>query len=282
MKFFQPTSEVFVWDGVPAEKALERTTHLGICAHQDDLEILAVHGILECFHKPGRGFTGVVVTDGAGSARDFEYADYTDDDMKAVRRIEQRKAAYVGEYAAQVLLDHPSKFVKDAAETRVVDDLVRLLRATRPEVVYTHNLCDKHDTHIAVALRTLRALRQLEPSERPKKVIGCEVWRDLDWLPDDLKVAMDVTPHENLQAALLGVFDSQIVGGKRYDLAAMGRRRAHATFSESHGVDKTQGLIYGMDLTQLVTDASIDPVEFATGLIRAFEKNVAERVGKLS
>lgn len=281
MKFFQPTSEVYVWNGLAPEEALKKTTHMGICAHQDDLEILAIHGILECFHKPGKGFTGIVVTDGAGSARDFDYASYTDDEMKAVRRVEQKKAAFVGEFSAQLLLDHPSKLVKSASETVVIDDLVRALELAQPEVVYTHNLCDKHDTHIAVVLRTIAAIRKLPAALRPKKVIGCEVWRDLDWLPDALKVVMDVTSHENLQAALLGVFDSQIAGGKRYDLAALGRRKAHATFSESHGVDKTQGLIYGMDLTPLVNDEKLDPVAFAAELIAALERDVRGRVSKL-
>ena len=43
---------------------------------------------------------------------------------------------------------------------------------------------------------------------------------------------MPVDRHENLHAALMGVFDSQIAGGKRYDLATAGRRRAHATYFE--------------------------------------------------
>ncbi len=280
MKFYQEKSEVYCWDGAEADAALASTTHLGICAHQDDLEILAVHGILECFHQDNKAFTGTVVTNGAGSARDFEYADYTDEEMQAVRRIEQKKAAFVGEYAAQVLMDHPSSVVKGAEHQPVVDDIIALLKATRPQVVYTHNLCDKHDTHIAVALRTIEALRALDPSERPQKVIGCEVWRDLDWLPDHLKVAMDVTRHDNMQAALVGVFDSQIAGGKRYDLAAMGRRKAHATFSESHGVDQTQGLIYGMDLTELVNDDSTDPSDFAQKIIEEFATDVKNRVAK--
>jgi len=281
MKLHQPTSEIYVWDQRPVAEALSRTTHLAICAHQDDIEILATHGILECFHHPGRAFSGVVVTDGAGSARDFEYADYTDEQMKAVRRTEQKKAAFVGEFSAQFLLDHPSRLVKDPAETLVVHELTRVLEATRPEVVYTHNLCDKHDTHIAVVLRTIAALRALAPEHRPQQVIGCEVWRDLDWVPDELKVVMDVTRHENLQAALLGVFDSQIAGGKRYDLAALGRRKAHSTFSESHGVDKTQGLIYGVDLMPLVTDSNLDPGAFAARLIQAFHEEVTARVARL-
>ena len=66
---------------------------------------------------------------------------------------------------------------------------------------------------------------------------GCEVWRDLDWLLDREKVVHDVAGQEGLAAQVGGVFDSQIAGGKRYDLAVMGRRRANATFLESHGVD---------------------------------------------
>ena len=55
---------------------------------------------------------------------------------------------------------------------------------------------------------------------------------------------LNVESHENLAAALLGVFDSQICGGKRYDLATMGRRRAHATYFASHGVDESTSLTF--------------------------------------
>lgn len=281
MQLFQSSSEIYVPDGLDPERALARTTHLGVGAHQDDLEIFAIHGILECFHQPEKWFTGVVVTDGAGSARDFEYASYTDEQMKAVRRVEQKKAAFVGEFAAQVLLDHPSALVKDKSARAVVDDLRSVLLASTPEVVYTHNLADKHDTHVAVVLRLLAALRELPPASRPRQVIGCEVWRDLDWLPDDRKVAMPVDRHENLQAALLGVFDSQIAGGKRYDLAALGRRKANATFSESHGVDKSTGIVWGVDLTPLVHQETADPAGFVEELLAAFQSDVLARLGRL-
>ncbi len=281
MQLSQPSSEVYVWDGMPEAEALARTTHLGICAHQDDLEILALHGILECFHRQKMGFSGVVVTDGAGSARAFEFAGCSDEQMKSVRRIEQKKAAHIGEYAALVLLDHTSSTVTNPEEPRLVEDLTRVLEATRPDVVYTHNLADKHDTHVAVALRTIAALRALPAQLRPKKVIGCEVWRDLDWLGDEVKVALDVSRHEHLQAALLGVFHSQIAGGKRYDLATLGRRRAHATFSESHDVDEHQGLVYGMDLTPLLAHSSLEPIQYAASLIERFQSDVISRMKKL-
>ena len=167
MKFHLDTSEIFVPDNQPVDAALARTTHLCISAHQDDIEIMAAQPILECFQQKDKWFTGVVVTDGRGSPRNGLYENYTDDEMRLVRFKEQRKAAVVGEFAAQVMLDFPSKIVKDASRPEPVDDLVNLIRAARPQFVYTHNLADKHDTHVAVALRVVSALRRLDQAERP-------------------------------------------------------------------------------------------------------------------
>jgi len=277
-----PTSEIYIPDGSPEDKAIARTTHMGISAHQDDTEIMAYHGILECFQRKDRGFMGVVVTNGAGSPRDDLYAHYTDEEMQAVRRIEQRKAAYVGEYCAQAFLDYTSAQVKDPANADVIEDLKNIIQAAQPEVIYTHNPADKHDTHVAVALRVIRALRELPESSRPAKLLGCEVWRDLDWLCDDDKVVLNVEAHENLAAALLGVFDSQICGGKRYDLATMGRRRAHATYHASHGTDVSTALTFAVDLTPLISDESIDEAEYVKGFIDRFAEEVLSRIRKLS
>ena len=279
MKLSQASAEVFVPDQLGLEAALPRTTHLGIGAHHDDLEFMAAHGILECFARRDRWFTGVIVSDGAGSARDFEYKAFSDAEMRAVRRAEQKKAAYVGEYGAQFLLDHASATVKDSTSSGVLSDLIQILQVTLPEVVYTHNLADKHDTHVAVALRVIAACRALEPSLRPKRLIGCEVWRDLDWLCDADKQQMPVDGHENLQNALMGVFDSQIAGGKRYDLATAGRRKAHATYFESHGTDRHSALIWGMDLTPLMHGG--DPAAHVAALMTRFQEEVLGRVRKL-
>jgi LmbE family N-acetylglucosaminyl deacetylase len=277
----QPTAEIYAPDGAPTGEALARTTHMAIGAHHDDLEIMAAHGILECFARQDRWFLGVVTSDGAGSPRDSEYKQYTDDQMKKVRKLEQKKAAFVGEYGAQVLLDHKSSSIKDPKNETVVEDLVSLLRASRPKVVYTHNLADKHDTHVGVVLKVIRACRALGPDERPSKLIGCEVWRDLDWLCDRDKVVMPVNGHENLQNALMGVFDSQIVGGKRYDLATAGRRKAHATYFESHETDQNSGLVWGMDLTPLLANPSMEPFDLFAALIANLTSEVRERMGKV-
>ena len=278
MQLHLATSDIFIPDGFPLEEALVRTTHMAISAHQDDIEIMAAAPILECYQQPDRWFTGVVVSDGRGSPRDGLYKDYDDEAMRLVRFKEQRKAAFTGEYAAQVILDHPSKVIKDGTNLQPVEDIAALLQAARPQVVFTHNLADKHDTHVAVALRVITAIRSLPVEARPQELYGCEVWRDLDWMIDDDKVGFDLSAHESLQAALLGVYDSQIAGGKRYDLASMGRRKANATYFAAHGVDATLGLSYAMDLTPLVADPGRDIAAFIQEHIQRFAQDVAARI----
>jgi len=280
MKLHNSTAEVFIPDGNPQVEALRRITHLGIGAHQDDLEFMAFHGILECFARDDKWFGGVTCTNGAGSSRTGPYADCTDAQMMQIRRGEQNHAAVVGQFGAMIQLDYPSSAVKSATASELKNDLKFILAATMPKVVYTHNPADKHDTHIGVVVATLQAMRELPREQRPQQVIGCEVWRNLDWLPDNEKVLMDVSGRDNLAAALNGVFDSQIAGGKRYDLATLGRRAANATFFESHATDKTNQLIFGMDLTPLVADETKDIVEFVCGFIDRFKVDVRQKLNK--
>ncbi len=259
MKLNAPKAEIWVPDGASEAAALKRVTHLGIAAHQDDIEIMSMEGILEGFGNPNKWFMAVIATNGAGSPRDGLYGAYSDEEMQVIRRVEQKKAAFVGEYSAVAFLDHTSATMKAASNPAAKDDIKAIIAATRPEVIYTHNLADRHDTHVSTALRTLAAIRELPADQRPKKVYGCEVWRDLDWMMDDDKVVFAVNGHENIQASLVGVFDSQVVGGKRYDLATMARRRAHATYHQSHSVDAAQLINFGMDLSPLIQGRQARP-----------------------
>jgi LmbE family N-acetylglucosaminyl deacetylase len=275
-------AELFVPDGASAARALERTTHLGVGAHPDDLEIMAYHGILHCHQQSDRWFTGVTMTNGGGSVRGLDTQGRSDAEVIEVRKVEQKNAARIGEYSAVVLLNHPSPAVKDAQNADVAADLDGVFSAARPEVVYTHNLADKHDSHVAVALRVVAAIRRLPAERRPRRVIGCEVWRDLDWLCDADKVMMPVDGRPSIADALLSVFQSQIGGGKRYDLAVRGRRLANATFFESHLVDGPQAVIWGMDLTPLVEDPAMNPATFASRHVDRFAADVKARLARMS
>jgi LmbE family N-acetylglucosaminyl deacetylase len=216
------------------------------------------------------------VTDGDGSPRTGHYAEFTNQQMKEIRAVEQNQAAQIGRYAAQVSLVWPSGGVKDPTNRVLIEELKAIILAASPETIYTHNIADKHDTHVAVAMHTIRAIRELPINKRPR-LIGMEVWRALDWLCDEDKIVHNTAPYPNVSAALLGVYDSQISGGKRYDLAAQGRRLANATFFASHAVDDYESAAFGLDMTPLVK-GDADPVEFITGYIDKFKREVEKRV----
>ena len=280
MNFSNSTAATFIPSGESERSALSRITHLGIGAHQDDLEFMAFHGIEACYRQTDKWFGGVTCTDGAGSARSGLYKNYSDGEMCQVRRREQDHAAVVGDYAAIIQLDYPSHAIKDPSNGAPIEDLISILKATTPDLIYTHNPADKHSTHVAVAANVLKALRALPSEERPKKVLGCEVWRGLDWMLDSDKTTLDVSRRPNLATAIGGIFDSQIAGGKRYDLAVDGRRIANATFYDSHSVDEAEKLWFAMDLTPLVEDPNLDPLEFTISFIQRFEEDVRGALGK--
>lgn len=277
MKLHKQTADIFVFDGGKERNALSRTTDLCIAAHQDDIEIMAFSPIAKCFNSPDLWFTGVVVSDGAGSPRTGIYSHLNDEQMKNLRKIEQKKAAFTGEYSAMLQLDYTSEEIKDKKDSRLTEDIVSIVSAAMPTVVYTHNLADKHDTHVATALRVIAALRSLPPENQPEKLYSMEVWRGLDWLCDQDKACFDTSMNPNLAEALLGVFDSQITGGKRYDNAALGRRLANATFFSSHSTDAFESLSYGMDITDIMK-SDIDPGEYIKGYIKRFQEDVLNKI----
>jgi LmbE family N-acetylglucosaminyl deacetylase len=281
MIFKNSGAEIFVPDGIPIDEAVCRTTQMAISAHQDDIEMMALDGILKCFGKDDEWFFAVVVANGAGSPGYDLYSGYTDEQMLKVRKLEQKKAAFIGEYGAAALLNYPSSIVKDRKEHDIIDELKNLISVAKPKVIYTHNLADKHDTHIGVVTKVIKALRELPKVLLPEKVYGCEVWRSLDWVNDDEKVAFDVSRHANIASALVEVFDSQICSGKGYDLAATGRRLANATYFTARGADKASALVYAMDLTPLINDINLDIIEFVSRYVERFKMDVTDRIRKM-
>jgi hypothetical protein len=79
----------------------------------------------------------------------------------------------------------------------------------------------------------------------------------------------------------LGVYDSQISGGKRYDQASLARRRANATYFESHGVDIMTGLSFGMDMTKLILEDDKEPLAFMQEIIQRFMQDVTDRLHRV-
>ncbi len=213
MKFRSESAEILVPEGGDAGAAVERTTQLGIGAHQDDLEFMAFSSIAECFRSESDWFGGVICTDGRGSSARGPYAGIDPVALGEIRMEEQRQAARMGRFSFVAQLGYPSSEISPPGGSGLVEDLVSVMGAAGARVVFTHNPADKHATHINVLVAVLAAIRELPVDLRPERMLGCEMWRSLDWLGVDDKVVLDCGGAGHLAAALNGVFDSQIAGG---------------------------------------------------------------------
>ncbi len=228
-----------------------KSSHLGIGAHSDDLEIMAYHGIAECYESGEGVFSGITVTNGVGSPQNEEEMLDTEA-LRLVRQEEQIAAADMGRYGFIAQLDYASGEVKAENHEQVVMEILSLLEKARPRVVYLHQPGDKHPTHIAVLRASMEALRRMKEDERPEEVYGCEVWRDLDWLPDDKKVYLPTGLYPDLALNIISVFQSQISAGVAYDHGAIGRRRANGTFADPHVVRDGDSFTLAIDLMPVV------------------------------
>lgn len=278
MKLNGKKSVIFVPDGSEAESALAKVTHLGIGAHPDDLEFMTWSGILAGFTEEGRAFAGITLTDGGGSSRIGPYGHCSDEEMKAVRLQEQKKAAFMGNYAALAALGYSSAEVRGEKRERVREDLKTLIRAARPEIIFTHNPADRHLTHLSAFVLTLEALRELRDEYCPRRLYGCEVWRSLDWLPAADRCSFDVGQRPRFSMAMMGLYDSQISGGKNYDEATFGRRMANATYADAYNPDSTKLLELCLDLTPLLQDPDLSVKAFLSGVIRRFESEALDNL----
>ena len=249
--------------------------YLCICAHQDDCEIMAIHGILKGYYSKKFSFALVETTDGGGSARTGKFKDYTDDEMKKVRIKEQQAAAEIGKYHSLYMLNYSSKEVKEKENDDIVNDYIQIIKELKPEVIYTHSILDKHPTHLGVAVKVIKAIRLLPLEEQPRLLYGCEVWRGLDWISDDKKIGFDVSRNERLQKKLLDVFESQIAGGKAYTKASIGRRYQNATYYQSHSVDSYKMISFGVDMKPLIKNPNLSIKEFALSFVDDLKEEIS-------
>lgn len=262
---------------IPGNANGQTVNFIAVSAHKDDIEMMAFDGIVKSLKGDG-GFVAAVLTDGGACPRAEEYKDVDDEDMAALRTAEQKRAAEAGGYSALYLLEKKSAEVK-RGDKEIIDNLVEIFEAyPAVEVLYLHNPFDRHPTHVAACLRAIEAVQRLSEDKKPKRIIGCEVWRDLDWLPNEDKIVMDVSGNEAFSAALMDSFTTQNAV-KRYDIASIARRKANATYFESHEGDDADALIYGVDLTAL-KDAGASVEDFVNTEIDAFRREILRNLAQ--
>jgi LmbE family N-acetylglucosaminyl deacetylase len=282
MQFDNDNIKFFILKNNNIELSISTSTHMGIVAHADDLEILAYHGILKCYESNEKNFFGVVCTDGGGSPRSNKYKNVSDEEMINIRKVEQEKAAILGNYNGVSFLNYKSSEIKNSHSINMKNDIKKLIKLSNAEIIYTHSLTDGHLTHLAVAIQTINALRELPIKQRPKKFYGCEVWNSLEWLNEKDRIMLNVSDNPKLAKNLLKVYDSQISGGKQYDKATIGRRKANATFNQKHNIDNIDYGIYAMDLMPLVENINLSILDYTTQLIDNFKSDVKKNLLNLN
>ena len=274
-------AEVYVPDGVDPRVALGRTTHLVIGAHPDDVELMAWSPVLACVASEERWLTAVIASDGAGCPRAGAYATCSDDEMRRLRREEQRVAARLGGYSAVVLLGLPSASLRAPGSPEARSLLAAVVDACAPREIYTHSPLDRHATHVAVSLAVIQAVRERCSPLDLRAFLGCEVWGSLDWLAEPLRVSRDVSPGLELMPSMVACHASQIAGGKRYDLAAVGRRQANATYTDSHRCDQARATEHLIDLMPLLADPQRSVRAWVRACVERFAIEADERLAAI-
>lgn len=196
---------------------------LAIGAHPDDVEFGA-GATLALLRGSGTRVALVVCTDGGRGGRGLE-------DAAAVRRVEQERATKVLGIEDLVMLAHPDGQL--APDARLVGELVRAIRRTRPELVLAHDprtwwqpfgavVHPGHSDHRAAGAATLDALypRAASPNFYPRELAdeGLAPWypREL-WLFDtaapDLVVDVSASFETKLEALRAHASQEGAAGG---------------------------------------------------------------------
>ncbi len=220
--------------GLDPAAAKKRTRTLAIGAHPDDIEFMCLDPIIR--HRNAGSFGGLIVTSGSGSLRAPQHARLSPTEYAELRWEEQKMAAKIGGYAFVDSLNVESAEIKsDAGLAALTQKLKEFLIDFEIDELYMHQPFDRHASHVRVAFAVLTALRSLPVERRPKQVLGCEVWRNLDWAPKSSKVLRPLSAAGlDLQVRLAEVFKSQAdpKEAKDYVSALVGRKTANAVFQE--------------------------------------------------
>ncbi|MES2307491.1 MAG: PIG-L family deacetylase [Verrucomicrobiota bacterium] len=277
MKLKHPQGLIYIPSGISPEVALARTTHLSIGAHPDDLEFMSLHGISACYEKTDAFFTGVIVTDGAGSVKSGPFAGMTPEQMIETRVEEQKEASRIGKYNALLMLHYPSNIIKSEIpfqQKEWIQDIQTLLSLCNPKTIYSHNPFDKHPSHLAVILPLIQLLQSLPSSQKPKKLYACEGWRGLDWTLENDRASLPLVGTDELSEKLNRVFVSQIDAGKNYAEAVRGRKIANATFSDPHSTDPAPQVELALELTDLIHQTSENILPYLETILNRFQKKL--------
>jgi glucosamine-6-phosphate deaminase len=267
------------------QAALAKTTHVGVGAHQDDIEIMAGPMLL----KNKDHWMNIIVTDGAASKSILNgmATELTPKQLTDMRQREQREAAR--ETGTPVIqLKYPSAAVNghmgEGKRQEAAFALGTLFSAMpKTEEVFGHNPIDKHATHLAVLAVQTAALRAAQ-HKNLKNVYAMEVWGGLTGIPEAQLSMFVVEDGRDLAAinTLIGKYQSQIQGqGRDYAATTTARMVGHGGYvSNPHLNNPPEGMVIGLNITDFTKGESNDMGALAKELLEraaAIKVKLAEK-----
>ena len=187
-----------------------------ICAHPDDAEIGA-GGTTAKWADQGCEISYVVCTTGSSGSND---EDMTSDRIVDIRRREQQEAASVIGVKNLVMLPYPDGHLE--ANREFLGEVVKAIRAHRPDVVFTHdpfrsngfNHRDHRNTGITVQDAVYPYAR--DHLHFPEQIaLGLEPYKVGDvffWHADNPNVVVDITSSIDQRIDALSRHRSQVPG----------------------------------------------------------------------
>lgn len=256
---------------IPKTAKGAQITHICVAAHKDDGEMLALHGIKNCYEDGGFGL--IVLTDGGNCPKAGKYSDLSYEDMVEIRTEEQKRAATFGKYEKVYFFDLPSQTLEERKD-EIAKEITNIIDSNpNIEYVYSHSIFDRHKTHINACKLTIEGVRQSKNKKNIKNFFGVELWRDLDWIEEKDLSFLDVSGSCAFAMQLLSYFESQNQS-KMYNRGFCGRLASNATFSNSHSNSECTEVMRAVDMTKLLMGNKNDEIAFIKEKIRDFQNIV--------
>lgn len=192
---------------------------VSIClvANITDIEVLGAGGVIDSLYNPNKSFVGVVAYNPKGVPNAGLYSLYNPQDMIRIRQGEQQKAANIGSYNSVYLLNHEEG--EEDIEENIISDFVGLIKAYKPEVIYTYSPFELDPTKIAIMKCVIIALSRIVDDYSPKAVYGVYTEGSLTFVPLDKLVDLGVESKIGFAYSLLDVYDSASEAGEILDPA---------------------------------------------------------------
>lgn len=244
--------------------------YLCIAAHQDDIEMIALHGISQCFRNGYRM-----------ANKNFHGATLVKPEKDYERRInEQEVAAVVGRYETIKNFEFDDLLEVRSRHDVVIVAVSRLVLKTRPRFIYTHSPFDIHGAHVGAMFCVVEAIkRAMRNSDwRPEKVYGVELWGSLDWLPEKFKETLILENCKRLSEDLLSSFESQNTD-RDYTGGFFARTKSNGVFSFLKNGERSTPRTFAIDLMPLCKGMRIE--DFIHVVVEESKNNIIGRITRV-